>query len=197
MEGIRPILPQQPPESRTKDTSYYNRQVKEKQLQDGTIQQRVRGTFGGNNLNYLAEMELVKAHIHSVASDRLLCHLAEYMNMDITDYYFGAPFPRPEYMRIPVKDIPPRCFTDFGLSTTLEAKIASCFRLSYAFKVCHKLDYCHSSDSWHILRFMATMKTRTFLDHASRPILFTLVVDDFGVKYQQRTDVEHLAAAIV
>jgi hypothetical protein len=77
MGCIRPIHPEQQPPDRRKDTKYYNQQVKEKLLPDGTIQQRVRGTFGGNNLHYpgdvsagVAEMELVKAHIHSVASDR-------------------------------------------------------------------------------------------------------------------------------
>ena len=32
--------------------------------------------------------------------------------------------------------------------------------------------------------------------HTSRPISFTLVVDDFGVKYERKEDVDHLIAAI-
>jgi hypothetical protein len=32
--------------------------------------------------------------------------------------------------------------------------------------------------------------------HTSRPISFTLVVDDFGVKYKRKEDVDHLIAAI-
>ena len=32
--------------------------------------------------------------------------------------------------------------------------------------------------------------------HVSRPIHFTLVVDDFGIKYRNREDVEHLLTAL-
>ncbi len=32
--------------------------------------------------------------------------------------------------------------------------------------------------------------------HDTRPIQFTLVVDDFGVKYTQKEDVEHLKSVI-
>ncbi len=32
--------------------------------------------------------------------------------------------------------------------------------------------------------------------HESRPLTFTLVVDDFGVKYEKKDDAEHLIASI-
>jgi hypothetical protein len=35
-----------------------------------------------------------------------------------------------------------------------------------------------------------------FWKHKSRPILFTLIVNDFGVKYEHKEDVDHLIAAI-
>jgi hypothetical protein len=32
--------------------------------------------------------------------------------------------------------------------------------------------------------------------HETRPLTFTLVVDDFGVKYESKDDVDHLIASI-
>lgn len=39
-------------------------------------------------------------------------------------------------------------------------------------------------------------KTPGLWYHATRPISFTLVVDDFGVKYVDKADVDHLVASI-
>ncbi len=33
-------------------------------------------------------------------------------------------------------------------------------------------------------------------NHKSRPLTFTLVVDDFGIKYESKDDVDHLIASI-
>jgi hypothetical protein len=53
-----------------------------------------------------AEMEVIKALIYSVASDRFFKKDAQWMTLDIKDYYLGTPMPRPEFVRIPPKFIP-------------------------------------------------------------------------------------------
>jgi hypothetical protein len=75
---IRPIHPTEQPAERIKDTTYYNPQVKKKFSEDRTKTFRVRGTAGGDRAHYpggvaaqTAEMEVIKALILSVASDRL------------------------------------------------------------------------------------------------------------------------------
>jgi hypothetical protein len=72
---IRSIRPTEQPAERIKDTTYYSPQVKEKFSEDGTKTFRVRGTAGGDRVRYpgdvaarTAEMEVIKALIHSVAS---------------------------------------------------------------------------------------------------------------------------------
>ncbi len=40
------------------------------------------------------------------------------------------------------------------------------------------------------------VKTPSLLKHETRPLTLTLVVDDFGVKYESKDDVDHLIASI-
>jgi hypothetical protein len=49
---IKPILRKDQPVDRRKDTTYYNPQVKEKLDADKNITRRVRGTLGGDKINY-------------------------------------------------------------------------------------------------------------------------------------------------
>ncbi len=91
---IRPIHPTEQPAERIKDTTYYNPQVKEKFSEDGTKTFSVRGTAGSGRVHYYpgdvaartAEMEVIKEHIHSVASDRLHNKDDRWMTVDIKDY---------------------------------------------------------------------------------------------------------------
>jgi hypothetical protein len=43
---------------------------------------------------------------------------------------------------------------------------------------------------------MSTDPTPDLRKHESHPISFTLIVDEFGVKYKREDDVDHLIAAI-
>ena len=59
---MQPIHRAQQPLHRRKDTTYYNPQVKEKlDPATGLIKRRVRGTIGGDRINYHVD---VAAHLH-------------------------------------------------------------------------------------------------------------------------------------
>ena len=95
------------PAERRRDITYYNEQVKEK-MKNGAIVRRVRGTAGGDKTHFTgkvsaqtADMDVVKILIHSVASDN-----ADFIAVDIKDYYLGTTLDRPEFLRIPVRNIP-------------------------------------------------------------------------------------------
>ena len=78
------------PADRRKDTTYYNPQVKEKPANhsdtgEDTTRRRVRGTIGGDRINYpgevsarTADMEVVKILLNSVVST-----VAKWMTLDI------------------------------------------------------------------------------------------------------------------
>jgi hypothetical protein len=44
--------------------------------------------------------------------------------------------------------------------------------------------------------YFECLNTPGLWKHESRPISFTLIIDDFGVKYKRKEDVDHLIAAI-
>ncbi len=101
MHGIQ--LAQQP--SDRSDTSYYNPKPKEKYDDDMNKVYRIRGTAGGDRIKYdgsteanTAAMPTVKILSQSVVSDN-----ANFMTLDIKDFYLMTPLPRSEYIRIPLK----------------------------------------------------------------------------------------------
>jgi hypothetical protein len=93
------------PSDRRSDTTYYNPKPKEKYDDDMNKVYRIRGTAGGDRINYdgptkanTASMSTVKILLQSVVSDN-----ANFMTLDIKDFYLMTPLPRSEYIRIPIK----------------------------------------------------------------------------------------------
>ena len=88
--------------------SYYNPQTRIKVKDDGSKEYRVRGTYGGNISDYYgpkagstADMTSIKVLLNATVSEG-----AEWMTMDIKDFYLGTPMDRKEYMRIQLDQIP-------------------------------------------------------------------------------------------
>ena len=112
-ETITPIHTTDQPIDRRKDTTYYNPQVKQKQDDSGRVTYRIRGTIGGDRINYpgqttalTAAMPVVKLLLQSAISENM--HV---LTMDAKDFYLNTPLTRPEYLRIPLKFIAP-CVLD-------------------------------------------------------------------------------------
>ena len=87
--------------------AYYNPQLKIKVKADG-IQYRVRGTIGGDQVQYpgvtaayTAHLETIRVLLNSIVSEH-----ASILTADIKDFYLGTPLDRKEYMRINLKHIP-------------------------------------------------------------------------------------------
>ena len=195
------------PEDRRKDTTYYNPQTKEKMDIEDNKTYRVRGTAGGNKINYpgevsaaTAEMETVKILIQSVVSDqkRELQEkqqiTTDWITLDIKDYYLGAPLERPEYIRIPRRFIPDKSMDKHNLHQYLDHKDSILFRidkcmygLPQAGFLSQKRLIAHlSQHGYHQQEHVPCL-----FSHANG-ITFTLVVDDFGVKIPNKAAAEHL-----
>ena len=105
------------PVDRQRDIMYFNPVCREK-INDGKIKRRVRGTIGGDRINYpgsvlarIASLEVVRTLINSVLADD-----ADFMTADITDYYLGTPLLlRQEYVRIATKNLSATIMEEFGL----------------------------------------------------------------------------------
>ena len=104
---IRAIAADQPNE-RSRERTYYNPQVKEKEASDGTTTYRVRGTIGDDRINYpgpttarAAALPLIKLLLQSVIADN-----KRFLPLDIKDSYLNTTLDRPEYLRISSKFLP-------------------------------------------------------------------------------------------
>ena len=113
---LRAIHPHDQPSDRVGDTTYYSPQVKEK-MKDGVKMYRIRGTAGGDRINYpgevsarTAELTVVKVLLNATVSEN-----AHFATADIKDFYLGTPLERPEYIRLPIKFLPSKFLDLYSL----------------------------------------------------------------------------------
>ena len=121
---------------------------------------------------------------------------AAFMSADITDFYLGTDLTVKQYMWIRRDQIPERTVTYFELTDPLLwhndrilVEISKgIYGLPEAAKLAQDRLYNHlAQHGYHLVSGHAGL-----LKHSTRPIMFSLVVDDFGIKYVDRADVEHL-----
>ena len=76
---------------------------------------------------------------------------------------------------------------------------ASMWRSEKACMACHRQD-CYHKSCWNRdlqkQGYIKSKATPSFWTHAWRPISFTLVVDDFGVKYVVKEHADHLVRVL-
>ena len=195
---MTPIQPHQQPHDRKKDTAYYNPQVKQKD-KNGEIEYRVRGTIGGDRINYdgptsaqTAAMPVVKMLLNSVISDN-----SKWCTIDIKDYYLGTPLPRTEYVRVPLKYIPSAIIEQYHL----EPFIHNGYIL---FEINMGMYGLPQAGLLAQLRLMNKLldndyhetNTPCLFRHVSNGNTFTLIVDDFGIKYTSQAAIDHLIAVL-
>jgi hypothetical protein len=124
---------------------------------------------------------------------------AEMMMMDIKNYYLGTPLPRYEYMHLPLSIIPDEIITKYNL------RAASMGGWVY-------LDMCKGMYGLKQAGLLANQILKQILAHygyyparhnpglwlhKTRQITFTLVVDDFAVKYVGKDNAHHLRNALL
>ena len=184
------------PADRFKDTTY-GRFVCVERPQKEEVN-RTRLTVGGNRINYpgevgtpTADMLLVKVLLNSVISTPG----AKFMTADISNFYLNTPLPRFEYMKLKLSDIPPEVIAEYKL----EEKVAAdghvyveirrgMYGLPQAGLIAQELLEKRLNEEGS---FQSKLLPG-FWTHQWRPIQFTLVVDDFGVKYVGKEHADHL-----
>jgi hypothetical protein len=176
--------------------SYYNPQC-EKKLKQNHLVYRIRGTVGGNVSDYdgdrtawTADLETVKILLNAVVSDEN----SEWMTVDIKDFYLGTPLDRPEYMWIDRWQIPQETLNKYKDSIkfkngkTMVEINKGIYGLPHAGKIAQDRLIKHLT----MHGFHQTPNTNCLFRHESKPIAFTLVVDDFGIKYKGKDNAEYL-----
>ena len=159
---------------------------------------RTRLTVGGDKVHYpgdvgtpTADLTLVKIHLNSVISTPG----ARYMTLDVKNFYLNTPMVRYEYVRIKLDDIPEEIIVEYGLRD----KVASdghvyveirkgMYGLPQAGILAQQLLEQRLNEHG----YSQSKAVPGLWTHKTRPISFTLVVDDFGVKYVGKEHVMHL-----
>ena len=163
---------------------------------------RTRFTVGGDRINYpgavatpTAEMLVAKMLFNSVLSTKG----ARFMTMDISNFYLMTPLPRHEFIRIKLNDIPEEVIIEYKLkekatkngSIYIRAK-RGMYGLPQAGLLANEL--LEKRLNKHGYR--QSKLVPGLWKHDTRPIQFTLVVDDFGVKYVGEEHAQHLKATL-
>lgn len=192
---LRPIHAQEQPIPRRADTTYYNPKTKQKRDPSGDITYRIRGTAGGDRINYdgptaafTAAMPVIKLLLHSVISDN-----AHWMTIDIKDYYLNTPLLRPEYVRIPLRFIPSTTITLHSLTPYI-TNSSILFEIN---KGMYGLPQSGLLAQQRLVKHLSVhgyteTSTPCLFRHHSNGTVFALVVDDFGIKYTTRDGADHL-----
>jgi hypothetical protein len=161
----------------------------------------VQLTVGGDHIEYPGDVSTKTANL---CTAKLLFNSvvstpeAKFMTGKLTDFYLGTPMDRYEYMRIPVHMIPDAIIEEYNLTPLIHNGFVSVeiqrgmYGLPQAGKVANN----------QLVKFLSphgytpVPLTHRLWRHSERTVTFTLVVDDFGVKYTKRDDAEHLITTL-
>jgi hypothetical protein len=120
------------------------------------------------------------------------------MCVDIKNFYLGTPLDRFEYMKIPLSLFPPHTVEQYDLKKQAKDGFVyveirkAIYGLPQAGILANKLLKKRLKPHG----YFEVPHTPGLWKHISRPVQFTLVVDDFGIKYVGRQHIDHLLRAI-
>ena len=150
---------------------------------------RVRITVGGNLIEYpyklatrTADVTTFKVMWNSIIST----NKARYACADVKNFYLNTPLDRYEYIRMPIKLIPQEFIDMYDLTTKVKNGYVyieiqkGMYGLPQAGILANKL--LKQRLAKHGYNEMK--HTPGIFKHETRPISFTLFVDDFGIKYE-------------
>ena len=162
---------------------------------------RTRITVGGNNITKTidcgtptADLLTVKLLFNSIVSTPD----AKFMSIDIKNFYLNTPMDRYEYMRMKLSNFPQDIIDEYNLMEKerngyvyVEIR-AGMYGLPAAGILAQRLlEKRLAKAGYHQSEY-----TPGYWTHEWRPISFTLIVDDFGVKYIGKEHAEHLLSTI-
>jgi hypothetical protein len=159
--------------------------------------ERVQLTIGGDILDYSGDVATSTADITTfkiLINSTLSTKDAAMMMMDIKNYYLVTPLPRFEYMKMLLSRFPEEIIQKYNLNNlavdgwvNIEI-LKDMYGLKQAGILANQLLQTRLAP----FGYYPARHTPGLWLHKSRPISFTLVVDDFAVKYVGKKNVEHL-----
>ena len=162
---------------------------------------RVRLTAGGNLISYPGETTTKTADLTTskvLWNSVLSTALAKFMCIDIKNFYLCAPMDRYEYMHMPLDIFPQHVIDQYDLARHAKnGKVYLEIRRSiYGLPQSGKLANDFLKKKLAPAGYYEVPHTPGLWKHISRPVSFTLVVDDFGVKYVGEENIQHLIRSL-
>ena len=159
---------------------------------------RTRLTVGGDKVHYpgdvgtpTADLTLVKLHLNSVISTSG----ARYMTLDVNNFYLNTPMACFEYVRIRIDDVPEEIIVEYQLRDKVSPDGHVYIEIQkgmYGLPQAGILAQELLEQRLNKHGYSQNKAVPGLWTHESRPISFTLVVDDFGVKYVGKENAMHL-----
>ena len=163
---------------------------------------RLRITCGGDKLEYFgdttthgASMETIKCQLNSIISTQT----AKCATGDISNMYLGSNLPDAEYVRFRLSLIPEGIVAAYNLrdiATPDGYVYARVNKAWYGLKQAGRIAHDDLVERLAEAGYRKVGMVEGYFRHESRPIDFTLVVDDFLIKYVNNEDLKHLQDAI-
>ena len=163
---------------------------------------RTRITAGGNCLEFqgdtstkTAGLETAKMVFNSVVSTPD----AKFMTIDISNMYLNTPLTDYQYMRFNIKMIPQEVIDHYDLNNkaTKDGWVYCEIRKAiYGLKESGKLANIELQAVLATERYRPYRFTHGLYKHETRDISFSLVVDDFGVKFTNKNNADHLITTL-
>jgi hypothetical protein len=157
---------------------------------------------GGDRLNYSGNVATSTADIQTfkvLINITLTTEEAAMMMMDIKSYYLGTPLPRFEYMKMLLSRFPEEIFQKYNLNALaingwvyIEIRNGIC-----GLKQAGLLDNQLLQTGLAPFGYYLARHTPGLWLHKTRPIAFTLVLDDFTAKYVGKHYADHLRNALL
>jgi hypothetical protein len=155
-------------------------------------------TVGGDRINYpgevatpTAEMLVAKMLFNSVISTKG----TRFMTLDISNFHLMTPLHRPNFIRVKPNNIPDEVIEEYKLrekatkngSIYIKAKQGLYGIPQSGLLASELLEKRLNKHGYRQSKLVPCL-----WKHDTRPIQFTLVVDDFGVKYEGEEHAQHL-----
>jgi hypothetical protein len=164
--------------------------------------ERVRLTVGGDILHNSGDVATSTADITTfkiLINSTLSTKDAVMMMMDIKNCYLGTPLPRFEYMKMLLSHFPEEIIQKYNLNAlAVNGWVYIEIRKGmYALKQSGLIANHLLQTRLAPFGYYPARHTPGIWLHKTRPISFTLVVDDFAVKYVGKHHAEHLRNALL
>ena len=120
------------------------------------------------------------------------------MSLDLKDFFLNSIMPHPEYMSIHCKFIPDDIFHRYQLQDKVHNNHVYCQinKGMYGLPQAAVLAYDQLCAHLEPAGYIPIPGTSGMFKHVTRPTIFCLCVDDFGIKYYSKDDANHLITTL-